>query len=49
MIKYSFSLVFSLDRTHANFRQSAADEFYMKDNWVMASQKNGYGKAKTSM
>ena len=36
--------VFSLDRTHANFRRSEVDEFYTSGNWVIGSQGNGYGK-----
>lgn len=36
------TLIFSLDRTHANFRRSEMDELYTSGNWVIGSQGNGY-------
>ena len=44
MLKYLIFAVFSLDRTHANFRRSEMDELYTSGNWVIGSQGNGYGK-----
>ena len=44
MLKHLIFAVFSLDRTHANFRQSEMDELYKSGNWVIGSQGNGYGK-----
>ena len=44
MLKLLIFAVFSLDRTHANFRRSEMDEFYTSGNWVIGSQGNGYGK-----
>ena len=46
MLKHLIFAVFSLDRTHANFRRSEVDEFYASGNWVMGSQGNGYGKVR---
>ena len=43
MLKHLIFAVFSLDRTHANFRRSEMDELYTSGNWVIGSQGNGYG------
>ena len=43
MLKHLIFAVFSLDRTHANFRRSEMDELYTSGNWVIGSQFDSHG------